>query len=665
MLVRRPLRIGILVFIALTMTVNGYAAGHNHRDTSLFRMMIRLWPEHHMDPELSQQLIDALLQYDFCDEVWFCGSLPATRCLAFHDSSATQMGIIADRLRRIGIIPSLQVVVIGHGDSATVFSPDGYQKDSTIHWGTMVGANGEKTMSVNCPRQEAYLAFMEKAFVPYAKACQPYSLYLDDDMRMSQHPPAMEGCFCETCISLFNNEYGYDFNREALVEALDRNDGEGTLRRQWIAFGQESLANLARVIALSVHKVSPGTRVGLQHNYFHHNMLEGWDWIPMLKAMEEETGLVPPVRPGELFYSDASPRGILKKGLEIAREIRRLPDDVVEIAPEVEGYLHKATGKSAQGVCLETLYYLAMGATQMSYAIICSAEEPMDWYASHYFKSLAELKPFAKDYADFNLNAMPTGIDPYMSPNLCVRNVRPEERPWAWTYTNAGNTAFGIAHLGLPFAPEDPLSPVLMVDNECAAGMNDQETSELLTRKNIVTDAHTWSQWAQRGLLEGYLDVSPPIIDDVTIDGARLQRAWNQIALKISGSGRRIAVVPSFNSDINGAEQLVLSQVFDWASGNTLQAVLESVAQVAIVPRSDTQGRLRSVSLLSCSLAEEEHLKLRIRPFGTYDDRLPKKYVWKRPGKRDIWLKAKFEGTDVILDIPSLGGWEFGWIKIN
>ena len=146
MLVRRPLRIGILVFIALTMTVNGYAAGHNHRDTSLFRMMIRLWPEHHMDPELSQQLIDALLQYDFCDEVWFCGSLPATRCLAFHDSSATQMGIIADRLRRIGIIPSLQVVVIGHGDSATVFSPDGYQKDSTIHWGTMVGANGEKTM---------------------------------------------------------------------------------------------------------------------------------------------------------------------------------------------------------------------------------------------------------------------------------------------------------------------------------------------------------------------------------------------------------------------------------------------------------------------------------------------------------------------------------------
>lgn len=663
---RNPFRVGILVVLFLSVAVNGFAAVRSHRDTSLFRMMLRLWPDHHMEQELSEQLLDALQQYDFCDEVWFCGSLPSTRCLSFHDSSAVQMGKVAERLRRMGIIPSLQVIVLGHGDAAIVLSPEGSKIDSTIHWGTMVGPNGETTVSVNCPRQEAFLAYMEKAFVPYVKACRPYSLYLDDDMRMSQHQPAMEGCFCDTCIALFNKEHGYDFCRESLVDALNRNEGNGTLRRQWVAFGQESLAGLARVIARGVHGVSPETRVGLQHNYFHHNMLEGWDWIPMLKAMEEETGHVPPVRPGELFYSDAAPRGILKKGLEMAREIRRLPEDVVEIAPEVEGYLHKATGKSAQGICLETLYYLAMGATQMSYAIICSAEEPMDWYASHYFKSLAAVKPFARDYADFDLNTMPAGIDPYMSPNLCIRNVRPGEHPWAWTYTNAGSTAFGIAHLGLPFAPEDPHSPVLLVDNECACGMSDSETAELLRNKNVVIDALTWSQWSQRGLLGDYRDAPLPRLDNVTgRDGAMRQRAWNQVALKISITGKRIAVLPSFNSDINGAQQLALSQAFDWASGNTLKTVLESVAQVAIVPRTDAQGRLRSVSLLSCSLAEEEHLLLRIRPCGKDGERLPRKYIWKSPGKRDVRLKARYEGQDVLLDIPSLGGWEFGWIAVK
>ena len=628
----------------------GFSSVRTKGDTTLFRMMVRLWPAHHTDPDLSKDLLDALDEYRFCDEVWLCGEMPATQALSFHEASAQSMAPMAEKLRKAGIIPSLQVAVLGHGDGAVVLGPDGSERDSTIHWGTMVGPNGEQTLTVNCPRQDAYLDYIGKSVVPYVLASRPYSLYLDDDLRMTQHPPAMQGCFCDTCISLFNRQHGYSFDRTTLVSALEANAEDGVLRRRWIAFGQESLAGVARAIAREVHRVSPETRVGLQHNYFHHNMLEGWDWIPILEAVKEETGHVAPVRPGELFYSDAAPRGMLRKGLEIAREIRRLPGDIVEIAPEIEGYQHKATGKSAGGICLETMYYLSMGATQMSYALICSAQEPMEWYASHYFKALSRLKPFAAEYAEFNLGTMPAGIDPYMSPDLCIRDARPGDAPWAWTYTSAGNTAFELAPLGLPFAPEDPCSNVLLLDAECAAGMREEALALLLTQKNIVMDTHTWDMLSHQGLMSQYQCMSQ--------DGESIIR-WE------TSKGRKIAVVPIFSADINGKEQTALAQAFDWASGRKLPALLESVAQVALVPRTDAQGRLRSVSLLSCSLSEEEHLHLRLRPGCLEGEKLPKRFTWKRPGHKDVRLKSVVEGKDVLVDIPELGAWEFGWIAVE
>ncbi len=120
------------------------------QEQSDFRMMVRLWPVHHNDSTLTDQLITAFRKYDFCDEVWLCSETPATHELSWHAPSARRMGVAARKFRDAGIIPSLQVVALGHGDGAVSFGPI---KDTTIHWGTMVGPNGEVTASVNCPRQ--------------------------------------------------------------------------------------------------------------------------------------------------------------------------------------------------------------------------------------------------------------------------------------------------------------------------------------------------------------------------------------------------------------------------------------------------------------------------------------------------------------------------------
>lgn len=634
-----------------------------------FRMMVRLWPGHHDDTLVTGKLIEELVKYDFCDEVWLCFNDPLTHSRGWHAPHAEAIGLAAGKIREAGIIPSMQGVLLGHGDGVIVGSYNGPVKDSTIHWGTMVGPDGSVTSTVNCPRQPDYLAYIKEAVQPYVASARPRSLYLDDDLRITQHPPAAEGCFCDLCVSLFNEEYDHSYTRPTLVEALCDNAGDGQLRAEWIAFTQESLAGIVRAVAIGVHKVSPETRLGLQHANFHHKLLEGWDWNPMFRAMVEETGHVPASRPGHGFYDDHAPRGMIKKGLGIARQIRRLDQMVTEIAPEIEGYEHKASGKSPKGICVETMYYLSLGATQMSYAIVCAANEPLSWYGENYFKALSSLKPFAKEYAAFNKGSAPTGIDPYISPNLVYRDVAPGEDPWAWTVTTAGEQAFPLAALGFPFAPEAGKPLVRMIDEDLVNGVKDEELGALLKKGGIVFDKSSWKLLSERGLANGFQTVDPPVrvvpedLDDPSIrKGGRYSSAITRIHF-MEKDGIRVAVVPSYSDDINGAERLAMLHAFDWASGDKLPAVLESFSQSAVVPRVDNEGSLRSVALLNCSISDQESYKLRLRAGENVGSPAPR-FVWKRQGQKDVILKPERDGNDYVLTVPGLLGWEFGWIAV-
>lgn len=634
-----------------------------------FRMMIRLWDAHHDDPVLTDQLLEAFRKYDFCDEVWLCTNGPATHSQGWHKPHAETMGIAAEKIRNAGIITSMQAVAFGHGDGAIV-GDVGYQRDSTIHWNTMVGPDGNVTNSVNCPRQPDYLACMEEAFLQYVKAVKPRALYLDDDLRITQHPPATEGCFCDDCIALFNKEYGHSFTRQSLVNALISNEGDGRVRKEWIEFGQEGLAGIVRAISRGVHRVSPETRMGLQHTNFHHKLLEGWDWNPMFRAMKEETGLTPVSRPGHGYYNDHSPRGMIEKGLGIARQVRRLEPGITEIAPEIEGYVHKATGKSPKSLCIETMYYLALGATQMSYAIICGNQEPVSWYADNYFKALAGCKPFAREYVSFNKGTAPAGIDPYISRDLVYRDVEPGEDPWAWAVTSAGNQAFPLAALGFPFAPEAEKPCVRMLDAELVRGTKDDELASLLEKGGIVVDAASWKRLSDRGLTEGYVAAGTPdrkIFEDydnpAISAGVRYSECLGRIRFLERGTSR-LVVVPSYSDDINGAARLAMLHAFDWASGDRLPAVLESFAQTAVVPRTSPDGRLRSVALLNCCISDQESYTLRLRTGDPEGSTLPK-FVWKEQGKRDVVLKPERDGNDYILTIPGLEDWSFGWIAVK
>lgn len=618
------------------------AESRQDKDSTSFEMLLRLWPHHHLDSTLSNQLIDALKQYPgLFDEAWLCMSDDkAVLTDSVLEHSSDKMAQMAQRLREISVTPSIQGITLGHSDTFSGWNPE------LTPWGTMVGPDGARSSSIACPRQKAFQEYKAKEYALYAKKVKPNIIWLDDDLRLTYHTLPF-ACFCDTCIAEFNRENESDWTRESLVAALEENADGGELRSKWIRFGQESMAEVARAISHSVHEVSPDMRMGLQNTAFHRSLLEGKDWNPILKAMEEETGKAPASRPGNGFYNDHEPRGMINKAYDMARQIRRLDPDVKIIASEIEGYMHASAGKSYQGLCVESMLYLAMGCTQLSYSIIASAAEPMEWYASHYFKHLKEYRPSYEEYATFNEGTEPRGIDPFISRTVAMRTGSRGGSLFSWAYCNAGDFAASLAPYGIPFCPDGNHPTGYMMDDISVNTLSDEEIGHMLTKGAYLTRSG-WEAAKQRGIDRHYSLTEAP----EGISGA---------VFFVSDKGGRLAVVDDINTlMVSNAKRLEVLRICDWISEGKLPVIIETAAQMVAVPRVDSEGNLRSVTLLNCSIADWDPVEIRLR--GCYDK---SSFVWKEPLKKDVTLKAMKDGSDVILSVPGIAGWHIGWIAIR
>ena len=607
---------------------------------SNFRMHLRLWPAHHTDTELRDELVEALKQYDgLFDDVWLCTEFE-TLSMPTHRASAKKMGEASRMLSELGIDVSFQGISIGHGDNFE----SGADELRPTEWSTIVDAFGNRTQMSHCPRQKAFLDYISEYYATYAKECNPRAVWIDDDLRVTSHHPARMLCFCDTCIGEFNKQYGGNWTRATLVAALDANYGGGELRRQWVEFSQESLALVAEAVAKGVHSVSPNSKVGIQQVNFHRELLEGRDWNKSYAAIERVTGHDAVSRPGNGFYDDDSPHGMIGKAYDMARQVRRLSPSIKEIAAEVEGYRHYATGKSPQGLCTESMLYLAMGVTQLSYAIICSASEPMEWYADNYFRFLQRWRPMYEEYAAFNIGTEPGGVDAFVSRNAIERNVS----GWAWINTNAGDVAIGLCTLGVPFCPDANNPTALLVDAPSAYAMPQSELEKLLSEGRVVLDNAAWSYVCNLGLNSVLRAVE---VADVTLAGA----------LCFEGrAGGRVVVIPAYTTNISNAERLAMIGAIDWVSGNRLPVIMESMAQAVVVPRVEADGALRSVAVLNTTISEQPATTLRLR--GCSD---ANRFVWHSVGERNRKLPYKRDNGDIIVTIPPQQGWFMGWLSIE
>lgn len=658
--------------------------------------VIRLWPHHHATEAAMGELLAEIGRWPgCCDELWFATELGFPK-MAVHLQSAERMGRAAARARAAGLAPGIQLAAsMGHADTP-ILPSDG------VAWQRVVGPDGQVAAMCNCPRSEVFHEYLREAIRAYA-AFGPSSFWIDDDLRMNHHAPVQQACFCDNCLGQFSQFAGRAWSREPLATALNSPVG-GPVREQWTQFNGESLAVLTRAIGQAVHAVAPDCRLGFQQIGHEFSLYNGPDWGPVYRELAEVSGRPVGARLGHGCYSDARPREMIQKAMLIGRQVARLPKSVEAICPEIENFTHNAMGKTAHGTVVESTLDLAMGCNCLSYAILCSGHEPMEWYGQTLLSRLAAWRPFWERFIADNRDTQLGGLDIALGRGQVARAVRDGEKPFAWAQVDLGELS-QLATLGLPLCPDSPAACGSLLHAEAVDGFSDAELKRLLAG-GLVIDGAACVRLNERGLgsLLGVtaerlhpLDCHERLTGDA-INGPHAGREWwlwfasersAIYRLRLTGGtkgrvlgeaidaagkpagaasvavenelGGRVAILgfEGWDHSLSSAKRWQMLAAADWASGGRLPALIETPVAVMAVPRLDATGGVATLTLLNASIDATPPLVARVRrPAGS-------RASWVLPGQADVALASRAEGTDCVLSVPSIAAWSIGYVRFT
>lgn len=340
-----------------------------------------------------------------CDEIWFSTGIGLPP-LAWHREQAARIAQASADVRKLGITPSLQFqATLGHADDISA------QEDcSAKDWTGFTGSTGVEAKLCSCPRQPKFLDYIRAVSRIYA-ANRPGSVWVDDDLRIVNHRPATvksrPGCWCATCLAAFNRETGGTWTRETLDAALAK---DAALRARWQTFSIEAIAAVARAIAEEFHRVSPTTRMALQHATGPTCMA---DVKAMLAALHDASGLPVRFRPGGGAYYDFSQPGLqIVKSLESVRFRKQLgnPSWVDVWCPEVETCPRAYGSRTAQSALVESFAAMAYGFEATSLLVMDTRFETDALYARTLLKPLADAAPVLTGYLRASAGSVPVGF---------------------------------------------------------------------------------------------------------------------------------------------------------------------------------------------------------------------------------------------------------------
>ena len=639
-------------------------------------MMIRLRAGHEK-PEIWNRLFPILKHNRACcDEVWFSTGIGIPP-LEEHRRMSGLMAEHAEELRGEGIIPSLQFqATLGHGDQITAEAgADGKT------WGSYVGIHGEQCRYINCPRQPGFLDYMRGMAEIYAQ-WHPGSVWIDDDLRIQNHFPAMDsgGCCCPLCLSLFAQEEGRSFTREEIESAWQAGN---ELKQRWEAFQIRSLSAVTEAIIGTMHEISPETRFGLQHcsELFRNHIL------PVLKDI---SGRRAGSRPGGGTYSDRHPCQIIDKGILISRQLHSQGgyELLGQICPEIESCPRIFTCKTSQGHRVESMFYLAMGTDSLSYFIMDPLYETPEWYGSELLEPLAKESPCYRSCIRHNEGTLPGGVGLCAPMNSIANRVED----------------LGLPLIGVPFAGYSPYAVCRQITGNAAEKLPEEELRSAL-QGNVLLNGEAVKIIAGRGLsslicgvsaekrnetaLEFYTD--DPLngelsgVRNFTLSAQRyvfeapddpscriLSRYKNargkdfgpaSLCIQRADGTRAVLIgYDGFNTAYLSTSRVrFLNRTADWCAHEKLPALPADPVQCLIVPRVTPDGTLRSVFVLNVTIGRQKPFVLKLR-------NLPENLSgaeWQVPAEQPVRLDLRVNGAGAEVTIPGLNAWDIGWLKIS
>lgn len=669
----------------------------------------RLWDTYD-DPALFDVVLEMAKKYPGSfDDVWLTTAI-GYPSVEGHKKHAAMLVSAAKAFREAGISVSLQVAnTIGHGVYMCAGDCTGLvYEGSPVE--LFVGANGESSPYSYCPRGKHFRAYINETLLLYADVA-PDCLWFDDDFRLLNHKPANEGCFCDDCIATFNARYDAHFTRETLVEEITH--GDKLWRERYLSFQREGMEEMMEESMRLFCAQSPGTVGGLQHAYTTPYVMGNHDFA--FDPMMRNGAGAPWSRPGGGAYNDHNPNGFVQKGIHVAHQISRLPAYVTEIYPEIESIPHYAYGKSAAGTALETSYYFAVGATNMSYSMLKSTAEPTEYYEQFMPFFMAQ-RPYWEKLAAANRITRPTGFSYFTSRDAWAMDIAANKDITALTTHACMSADTGADRLfrdALPITFEDRATGVYLLHPAEARTMSDADIKKLLGAR-VITDGETLIELARRGVNVG---VRAELIDtmealafherytDHPVNGG--EKSWlssffvggkkeccrlyddtgkaeilgvyeidyqtpylkepenghygiAELMLETEQGGKWVVIgYQPWKGAISKARRDHLLSLYDAISDKPLCARITTPHQAILHPRVDENGKTVCVSVTNCTIGVMTGATLSVyAPKG-------ERFVFCSQYAEPVELTPRREGDAYVFDLPELAAWTQGTLFIE
>lgn len=653
----------------------------------------RLGSRTQKDPAFVDALIAEITAHPgCCDEVWLATNY-GFPSMDVHRQTAETLREVAEKFRKIGIRVSLQLSnSIGHGQYMQSQDCSGlvYDGSPVEH---MVGSDGTSADYCFCWNGPNFRRYVMEELRAYVTAIQPHTLWVDDDLRATNHDPVRHGCFCPDCVAAFNQKYGSSFTREELVNAINSPEDD-TWRLRHIGFLRESLYDFTYEMGTVIHECAPDCAMGYQ--YCANGGYTGFGYDFIFDAMRKSTGKDPASRPGGGSYNDHNPNTFIDKAELLGYQNYMLPDYVHDRRPEIESLPDIVYGKSIGGTCFETSYYLASGNNAMSHAILMNDYEPMSWHGQM-LGAFAKHRPYWKKLCEYNNRSRAAGL----KPALTHEGFRTQWRnPFEYSVESF---YFGLPfrYFNIPVAMTREDCDVYLLNVENARRMTESEVRDLLGRP-VITDGASVQALIDRGFDVGakVQHVSTRILSETFTDhavnrgfaghrwggtwghnsdweilgdhlevlgtyvptnGTVLDREYAASAAFVTPYGAKWAVIYNmWERGISSEKRDQYRNAMEYISGTKFAAELVTPIQAILHPRVDADGKLVCVSVTNVSVGDSGELDVILRnPAGT-------KFIYMGQYSDEVVLDAEDLGNgEYRVKIPDIHGWSVGTIFVE
>ncbi len=387
-------------------------------------------------------------------------------------------------------------------------------------------------------------------------------------------------------------------------------------------------------------------------------------------------------KPAFPFSDDHAPRGMIGSALLFAAGPSQ---DVAALGVGRQC----ASGKSAHGLCVESMLSLAYGAVGLEYDLLSYGHEPASWVANTYLSELTLWRPFYLAYARYNAETKPGGVLPF-----CGKQGQPE-------LAGTLKAADALAPSGMPLCPGSPWPVCYILNAASAQSMTAVDVQRVLSG-GVLLDGGAVATLQARGFgaaLQLTAAAREPDVCEVFTDDElnlnRVNYVWRPDAPKeetfalcpsnesarvigryqrADGSsaeaasvvyetpaGGRIAAFgfAGFGAEVSAARRRQLLLAADWVAQNRLPVFVETASQAVVVPRVTLAGDLRSVTVLNASIDAQQPVTLRLRGCPEGLERME----WLMPKEKPVTVAVRWEAKDALVTLPAVGPWQIGWLR--